>query len=233
MNELLIAIPARGGSKRLSRKNVAELNGLPLISHTINAAVEAGLTDQVYVCTEDEEIAEVSLRAGVKVFRIPEEMAGDEVSSTVPCLELYRWLQDSGGTIHHIFNLQPTSPLRNSEDVKNAYSQFLREDADFLVSATDIDPHYFHWALHQTTDGWEMYFKSQYLKERTMLPPVYRPNGAIKLAKARALNNLGNFFGPRLTVYKMPEERSIHVATAFDLDLCRYLKTNSHARTNY
>lgn len=215
-NNVLLAIPARGGSKRLPGKNLAILEGKPVLVYTIEAAINSGLAQEVYVCTEDDEIAHVAGQFGAKVFSIPYSMAGDEVSSTVPCLALYDRLNREGVVIDYIFNLQATSPLRTGEDIRSAYDTLKQSDADFLVSTTSIDPHYFHWALAKEHERWTMFFGEKYLKERTMLPPVYRPNGAIKLGKASRVKETGHFFGDLLTTYEMPEERSIHLATQFD-----------------
>jgi len=214
---VLIAIPARGGSKRLPRKNLLPLGGKPMIAWTIEAAIASELSGEVFVCTEDEEIARVAREHGAVVYRIPAAMAGDEVSSTTPCLALYEELIRSGRRIDFILNLQPTSPLRNAADIRGAGARILEAGADFLVSVTPIDPHYFHWAVVEKEGGYEMYFGKQFLLERHRLPPVWRPNGAIKLARAARLVEGGNYFGKPLAAYQMPEERSIHVATAFDL----------------
>ena len=184
---------------------------------TIEAAIASELAPRVHVCTEDAEIARVAAEHGAEVYRIPPEMAGDEVSSTVPCLALHDELVRAGGSIEFIFNLQPTSPLRGAADLRGAYQRLLEAKADFLVSVTPIDPHYFHWAVVEKEGGYEMYFGKQFLLERPRLPPVWRPNGAIKLARAARLKETGNYFGKPLAAFPMPEERSIHVATAFDL----------------
>lgn len=215
--KVLIAIPARGGSKRLPRKNVIEINGLAMIAYTINAAIESGLTDDIYVCTEDSEIATISKDLGVKVFSIPDEMAGDEISSTTPCLELIKYLANQNVHFDYLYNLQPTSPLRNDGDINKSFEQIMMSDADFLVSTTIVDPHFCHWVLQQKNDWWSMLFEKKYLKERPQLPNFYRPNGAIKLGKVEALLKNPNYFGDKLTTYEMPEERSIHVATLFDV----------------
>ena len=223
-SKILLAIPARGGSKRLLRKNELYLAGKPMLAYTIEAAIKSGLSEHVYVCTEDEEIKKMALTYGAKVFDITEDMAGDEISSTTPCLELYKKMKSEGIQIEYIFNLQPTSPLRNSDDILNAFNKFIHHNSDFLVSTTFIDPHYFHWGLQEKEDGnWGMYFGNKYLMERTLLQPIYRPNGAIKLGKAELLLETGNFFGESLQVYEMPEERSIHVATLFDKLCCEVL----------
>lgn len=225
-NKVLLAIPARGGSKRLPRKNLKLLHDKPMLAYSIEAAIQSNLSDYVYVCTEDDEIATVAEKYGANVFKIPQELAEDDVSSTSPCLKLYKTLRDKGAEIDYIFNLQPSSPLRSVEDIRCAYDKLISGDADFLVSVTLIDPHYFHWAMINREKDWEMYFGKEYLKERIFLPSVYRPNGAIKLAKAEKLLAQGNYFGKHLTVYPMPEERSIHVATAFDFECAHGILRN-------
>lgn len=219
-SRILLAIPARGGSKRLLRKNVLPVGGKPMIAHTIEAARASGLSSEVYVCTEDAEIAQISERFGAKVFPISTTMADDLVSSTTPCLMLAETLVRAGHEIEWLFNLQPSSPLRNASDIREAHAKILSSQADYLVSATPIDPHYFHWALNAKVKGadnaWQMYFGKEFLKERPLLPVVQRPNGAIKLARYSVLKTNANFFGDSLTILEMPEERSIHVATYFD-----------------
>lgn len=220
--KILIAIPARGGSKRLERKNIINLNNKPLISYTINAAKKSNLTEHIYVCTEDDEIEKVSKQNNCKVFKIPKSMAGDLVSSTTPCIELLNYLTNKGENFDYIFNLQPTSPLRDEIDIKNSLKNIINSQSDFLVSTTFIDPHYFHWGIHKKK-YWEMYFGEKFLIERPLLPPIYRPNGAIKLAKPEKLIQINNFFGKKLDTYEMVEEKSIHIATKFDLLCCETL----------
>jgi len=213
---ILIAIPARGGSQRLPRKNILPLNGKPMIEYTIEAAQKANITNNIWVCTDDEEIAKISSNSGAKIYRITDDMARDDVSSTEPCLALHSHLKQEGEVIDYIFNLQPTSPLRTSEDINLSLETLKNTKADFLVSVTEIDPHYFHWAMIERENKWKMYFGTKYMKERIYLEKTYRPNGAIKLARINKLIENGNYFGDNLTIYSMPEERSIHVGNAFD-----------------
>ena len=218
---MMCAIPARGGSKRLARKNLRELRGKPLIAYSIEAARESGFA-KVYVCTEDQEIADVGVRYGGIVPRLmPADLCGDLVASHVPCQFLAAELEKAGRSFESLLCLQPSSPLRSAEDIRGAVNLFNRGNYDFVVSVTPVDPHYFHWAVvpNGETD-WKMYFGSQFMKERPLLPVVCRPNGSIKIADLSALRTSGNFFGERLGVFETPEERSVHVATEFDLSVC-------------
>jgi len=218
---VICTIPARGGSKRLLRKNLRELAGKPLIAYTIESAHASELFDQVYVCTEDEEIARVAKQFGASVPQlVPEDLCGDLVASHVPCQYVAGRVPEHS-QIDALLCLQPSSPLRSGQDIRDAVDRFRGGDFDFVVSVTPIDPHDFHWAVVPGEgDYWKMFFGTQYHKERPMLPPVYRPNGSIKIAKLSALAATGNFFGERLGVIETPLERSVHVALEFDLKLC-------------
>jgi len=222
---MLCAIPARGGSKRLPRKNLRTLAGVPLIAHTIDVAQKSGLFDHVYVCTEDEEIADVARAHGASVpILMPEELCGDLIASHLPCQYLAQHLPGTRCSVDTLVCLQPTSPLRSVYDLTSAVKKFQESDLDFLVSVTPVDPHDFHWAVVPNgDDNWRMYFGNEYMKERPLLPPVFRPNGSIKIARLAALARLGHFFGERMGGIETPPERSVHVALEFDLKLCELL----------
>jgi len=224
-DRMLCAIPARGGSKRLPRKNLRTLAGVPLMAYSIEVARGSGLFDQVYVCTEDQEIADVARKHGASVpILMPEDLCGDLVASHIPCQYMAQHLVSEGDSIDMLVCLQPTSPLRNVDDLTSAVKKFQETDLDFLVSVTPVDPHDFHWAVVPNGDGyWRMYFGNEYMKERPLLPPVFRPNGSIKIARLPALARVGHFFGERMSVIETPPERSVHVALEFDLKLCELL----------
>jgi CMP-N,N'-diacetyllegionaminic acid synthase len=226
---MICTIPARGGSKRLLRKNLRQLTGKPMIAYSIECALNTGLFDKVYVCTEDEEIARTAIPFGATVPElVPAELCGDLVASHIPCQYIAARVPDHE-KIDSLLCLQPSSPLRSPEDIRNAVDKFSEGEFDFLVSVTPVDPHDFHWAVvpnelpGENAAYWKMFFGTKYLKERPLLPPVFRPNGSIKIAKLNALAATGNFFGEKLGVIETPVERSVHVAVEFDLSLCETL----------
>jgi CMP-N-acetylneuraminic acid synthetase len=196
-----------------------------LISYTIAAAIEAGLFPKVYVCTDDEEIANLAAHEGANIpFIMPYELCDDLVPSHVPCQHLASKLNQQGAQFDTLLCLQPTSPLRSSDDIRVAVHKFFQGAIDFLVSVTPVDPHYFHWTVVPTNNSyWKLYFGETFLKERPLLPPVYRPNGSIKMGNIVALRSRGHFFGTKMGVIETPEERSVHVAEEFDLMVCETL----------
>jgi CMP-N,N'-diacetyllegionaminic acid synthase len=221
---MICTIPARGGSKRLPRKNIRHLAGKPLIAYSIEAALATKLFDKVYVCTEDAEIAGVAQEFGATVPElIPGDLCGDLVASHIPCQYLAARVQEHE-EIDSLLCLQPSSPLRSSQDICEAVAKFSEGRADFVVSVTPLDPHDFHWAMVPAENNyWKMFFGSQYFKERPLLPPVFRPNGSIKIARLSALASVGHFFGEKVNVIETPLERSVHIALEFDLKLCELL----------
>ncbi len=224
--QMLCAIPARGGSKRLARKNLRNLAGVPLIAHSIDVARKSGLFDFVYVCTEDQEIAEVARAHGASVpIMMPVELCGDLVASHVPCQYLARHLEAEGHPIDTLVCLQPTSPLRRVDDLRAAVRKFQESDLDFLVSVTPVDPHDFHWAVVPNGDQyWRMYFgeriyegaptaaigfSSQWFDQRSRAFPPWRRSDIFSANAWR--------------VIEMPPERSVHVALEFDFKLAELL----------
>src|SRR5437868_15288460 len=108
---MLCAIPARGGSKRLARKNLLPLAGKPMLAYSIEAARESGLFGEIFVCTDDDEIAGIARRHGAAdPFLLLPELSGDLISSHAPFAHLPREL----GNHDSVICLQPCSPLRSS-----------------------------------------------------------------------------------------------------------------------
>src|SRR5690349_8046730 len=122
MSDVLAVIPARGGSKSIPRKNLAALAGKPLIVWTIEAASASQCLTRVVVSTDDPEITAVAAAAGAEVpFVRPAELAQDETPAIEPILHAVDWLdQHEGYRPDFVMILQPTSPLRQAEDIDAA-----------------------------------------------------------------------------------------------------------------
>jgi len=224
MLKSLCIIPARCGSKGLKDKNILNLCGKPVIAYTIEVCLKSNLFDNVYVVTDSEKYAEIAKKYGAQApFLEPEEMAGDNISSTEPVIWYYEQLKSKYDLL---WCLQPTSPLKKVADLINAH-KLLENDpnCEFALSTTIIDPHYFHWALYDKDNGYsDLYFGKKNLVDRNLLKPTaYRPNGAIKVGRTESVLKWRHFFGDNIKRVEMPEERSIHIRTQSDLDLCEFL----------
>jgi CMP-N-acetylneuraminic acid synthetase len=129
--EILAIIPARGGSKRLPRKNIKLLLGKPMIYYTLDAAFKSKYINRTVVSTEDKEIAEVVIKYGTEVIQRPKNLAEDD-SSVYEVINhvLARTEADI------VVLLQPTSPLRIAKDLDEAISIFLKGDCDAVIGYT-------------------------------------------------------------------------------------------------
>ncbi len=194
-----------------------------MLAHTVDAAVSSELFDTVYVCTDSEEIAAAAIEHGAEARLVAKELCTDLVPSWKPCVNLVEQLNSEGADFRDLLCLQPTSPLRSADDICNGVDMFYRQGCDFVLSVTEIDPHYFHWALEYDR-GWRTVFgEGVHDRAASTARKRYRPNGAIKAAKIAALERTGNFFGRSLSCIEIPEERSVHVGVEFEFRLADFL----------
>src|SRR5690554_6064416 len=152
--DILVVIPARGGSKRLPRKNVLPLAGKPLICWTIDAALEAKLNARIMVTSDDEEILAIARQyesQGVIAYKRPDELATDTASTADVLIDAIKAEQAAGNDPKTLVLLQPTSPLRNAEDIRAALDVY-REGGceDTVVTVCEVD-HPTAWVGSVTT----------------------------------------------------------------------------------
>ena len=130
----LAIITARGGSKRIPRKNIKPFLGKPILAYSIEAAVASGLFDEVMVSTEDEEIAEIAKRYGAKVpFYRSEKTAGDFATTNDVLLEVIEEYEKRGQFFDVACCIYPTAPFVTAEKIKDAMGQLETSDADTLI----------------------------------------------------------------------------------------------------
>lgn len=146
-------IPARGGSKRLPRKNILPLGGRPILSWSVDAALQSGLFKRVCVSTDDSEISEVASRAGAEVLQRPEPLGSDSATVAEVCSYHLQALADCGETYDYLFCLYPTAPLRNAQDLCAIASIFdSKRDAIGVIGVSKF-MHYPHQALRLGANG--------------------------------------------------------------------------------
>lgn len=130
----LAIITARGGSKRIPRKNIKPFLGKPILAYSIEAALDSGLFDEVMVSTEDEEIAEIAKKYGAKVpFYRSEKTAGDFATTNDVLLEVLEEYKKLGREFEEACCIYPTAPFVTSGKLKKAMEEFAASDADTLI----------------------------------------------------------------------------------------------------
>jgi len=227
---ILGVIPARGGSKGLSRKNIKILFGKPLIAWTIEQALASKYLDRLIVSTEDEEIAEVSKKYGAEVpFIRPKELAEDNAKGIDVVLHAIDWLKKNDRRKQYdlIILIQPTSPLRKSDDIDKAIELLFLKKAKAIVSVCEIDHHPL-WANTLPEDGCMKDFirREVMKKNRQELVKFYRLNGAIYLAYRDYIKEQESFLGEKTFAYIMPRESSIDIDDEIDFELAQILMKN-------
>ncbi len=219
-NKILAIIPARGGSKRLSNKNLKSLAGYPLIYWTISEAKKSKYIDKLIVSTENNEIAKISIKYGAEVpFMRPDELATDE-SGTFEVLN--HAINEIKDKYDYILLLQPTSPLREVKDIDEFIEKAV-DSAKSMISVCQVN----HSPLWSNTlpDDLSManFIRKEIIGKRSQdLPSYYRINGAIYIAPiSKFLENRG-FLGSETMAYIMDRENSIDIDTIEDFELAEF-----------
>ena len=221
--EIVALIPARGGSKSIPKKNIKHLRGMPLISYSIRAAKKSKYINKIVVSTEDKEIAKISRKYGAEIIERPEEFAKDESSTIDAILHTLEVFKAENYNPDISILLQPTSPLRNAEDIGSAIELFLNSDCESVVSVCEVG-HSPYWCFEIENGYLKSLFGDEYLRMRRQeLEKVYIPNGAIYISTPENLRKYKGFYGLRTIPYIMPPERSIDIDDATDLMLAELL----------
>ena len=136
---ILVIIPARGGSKGIPGKNIREFAGKPLIVHSIEAAMKCALVTRIVVSTDDDDIAEVAKAHGAQVIKRPSELAADTSLVIDAMRYTVRKVEEEGEEVDVVILLEPTSPLRRTEDIEKCIEVLLEDKADSAATFTNAD----------------------------------------------------------------------------------------------
>lgn len=217
-------IPARSGSKGLKDKNIKLLCGIPLIAYSIRCAKESGMFEKIFVSTDSEEYARIAEEYGADAhFLRSEENSGDKVGSWDVVREVLERFEEEGEVFDTVMLLQPTSPLRNVEDIKNSFKQMKEKNANAILSVTEME-HSPLWSNTLDEDLCMDRFQNEKYQgiPRQWLPVYYRLNGAIYLINKEELQK-ETMFCDRCYAYIMPGERSIDIDTELDIIMAEYM----------
>ena len=215
MNKTFLAIiPARGGSKRLPRKNILDLCGKPLISWSIEAALKSKYISKVVVSSDDEEILNISSNFGADIIKRPYELAND----TATTFDAIKHTIDNSENYDYIVLLQPTSPLRNEKHIDEAIELLEEKQADEIVSVCEME-HSPLWSNILPEDGnMRGFLREEILNKRSQdLEKYYRLNGAIYICKTdKLLENKSFFLKDNIFAYIMDRKSSIDIDEEID-----------------
>jgi N-acylneuraminate cytidylyltransferase/CMP-N,N'-diacetyllegionaminic acid synthase len=227
--KILCIIPARGGSKGIPKKNIIDVSGKPLIAYTIEPAIEVmkkAYVDKVIVSTDSQEIADIAIQYGAEVpFLRPEDISGDKAKSVEFMSHALEFYIKLGIKYDAILLLQPTSPLREEEDLIKAIEMFRDSNNDSLISAYE----------EEYINDLVIYKLAQDGKTSIPVSPLhnkgvrrqdhgstYVRNGCIYLSSSELIDK-GFVIGETPLMYIMDKNKSVNVDTMEDLELLRKL----------
>lgn len=223
--KILAVITARGGSKGVHRKNIRIVAKKPLIAWTIEAARKSIFIDRLIVSTDDLEIAEVAKQFGAEVpFLRPKELASDESSGISPVIHA---IENVDATYDYVLLLQPTSPLRTSDDIDNAIKLFFEKGTDSCVSVSESNKHpNLMYQISTDLSLIPVFASNDKHLRRQDLTKVFSVNGAIYIAKRDFLMTEKKFIDNETLAFIMPPERSLDIDSEFDLLIADLLITH-------
>jgi len=216
--KILAVIPARGGSKRLPRKNLLPLNGKPLIEWTIIASLNSNIINRVIVSSEDEEILEISRIAGVETIARPIHLSNDNSTSVSVVKNVLENLKEE---YSFVILLQPTSPLRNSKHIDDAFKLLFEKDADAIISVCKTH-HSPIWSnvLPSTLNMSNFIEKKYHNIQSQELPKYYSLNGAIYICRTKRLLSENTFFiNDKIYAFIMDRKFSVDIDDLIDFDI--------------
>jgi pseudaminic acid cytidylyltransferase len=203
----IAVIPARGGSKRIPRKNIRPFCGKPIIAYSIAAARESGLFDEIVVSTDDEEIATLARGHGATTpFLRPKELADDFTGTNAVVRHAIVWFADRGAAISHACCIYATAPLLPVSFIRKGYELLAASDAAFAFSVTDY-AFPIQRALHISADGRVDALYPEHRMTRSQdLEPAYHDAGQFYWGTASAFLDDSPMFSPRSIGVVLPRK---------------------------
>ena len=217
-------ITARSGSKGLKDKNIKFLNGKPLIAYSIEEAMKSNIFTEIMVSTDSEEYSKIATEIGAKVpFLRSKENSNDRSGSWDVVMEVLENYQKLGKKFDTVCLLQPTSPLRTSQDIINGYNLLNEKNADSIIGVCEMD-HSPLWSNTLSDDLSMNDFINEEIDNmpRQDLPIYYRVNGALYIKKI-IYNDIINLCEKKTFALVMDRKYSIDIDTELDFKVAELL----------
>ena len=233
MSNVLCTICARGGSKGVKNKNIKKLSGKPLIAYTIEQAQASGLFDHIVISTDSDDIAKVAKKYGAEVFF---QRSAEMASDTAGKLDVIKDAFIRSETYYnkqydYLIDLDATAPLRSIDDIKDSFTQFLKDDNDNLITAMPSRRSPYFNLVEVTNNGKVSLSKKldSSIVRRQDAPKSYDMNASIYIWKRDTILNENTLFLEKTGLYVMPEERSIDIDTELDFEFVEFLMRKKNA----
>ncbi len=213
----IAVIPARGGSKRIPRKNLKLFNGAPIISYAIKTALESNIFDEVIVSTDDEEIAELSLNFGAKIPWMRPKVLADDYATTINVMQdAAKKLKISRSDLKSICCLYPTTPLLKSEFLLKAQEILIKNDWNYVFSGLKVTPSPYRFFTLEETEEVKMLFPQKETSRTQDLSPIYHDAGQFYWGTVQAWELGLPIFSSKSTIVELAADSVIDIDTEDD-----------------
>jgi len=230
-----IVILARGGSKGIPNKNIKKFCGIPLLSWSIQVAQNVSQSTDVWVSSDDEKILKLAIKYGAKTIKRPKKLATDKATSVSGYQHALEEIQKHNKKVDAIIALQPTSPIRTSNDITCAIKKFKDKNYDSLFSASDFSDS-FLWKKNSNGKLIGVNHNYKIRKRRQEISSQFLENGSFYIFKPKILKK-NSIFGGKIGYFLMPFWKSFEIDEIEDWEFCSsimktYLLNNKNKKSN-
>lgn len=216
--KILGIIPARGGSKSIPRKNIINVGGKPMIAWSIGASLKSKYITKTIISSDDEEILKVGEKFGAVPIKRPSKYATDSATMMPVIKDCLLQLKKKGESFDILILLQPTSPLRESIDIDEAFTTFFKSKATALISGYEPAKSPFKSFKMDEKGFLKGLVNNRFtFMSRQDLPKTFYPNGAIYIIYVKEFLKLEKLFTSKTIPFFMPIEKSVDIDSMEDI----------------
>lgn len=222
MKDVLIIVPARGGSKGIKNKNIYPVNGKPLIVYTLDVASKVDFDNDIAVSTDSKDIQDiVKSYEKVEIIRRPIELSGDTASTECALIHALDYMRDKyGKEYRYVMTLQPTSPLRKTETINNFFAEYIKNIGQFDAQLTLTEDRSDYW-INEGGSYKRLFPHAP--RRRQERKPIYQENSAIYITKSSVLKATNSVLGNNVNGYVISNEEGIDINSIEDIYYTEFL----------
>jgi len=223
---------ARGGSKGVPGKNIRNLDGKPLLAHSILMAQSIDKISRVFVSTDDQDIADIGDKYGAEIINRPTELAQDDSPEWLAWLHAIEWLENQEEYFDCFLSLPTTSPLRNKSDVIKCLN-LLDKQTDIVVTMTDTSRSpYFNMVYEESGSIKLLSDSKKNYSRRQDVPKAYDMTTVAYVSRPEFIKNNNKIFDGRVKAVLIPKERAIDIDDEIDFKIAEILMQEKREKVN-
>lgn len=225
--KVIAVIPARGGSKRIPKKNIIDFMGKPIIKWTIDAAEKSMLFDRIIISTDCNEIADVAKQSGIEVPFLRDDKSDDISTVTEATLVAISQSEKYYNEKYDVVvQLMANAPLRDESDIQIHFNHFIKSKSSFQISSFKFGWMNPWWAFKLKNDGGSDWMLKEGVGKRSQdLEELYCPTGVIWIAKVDELKLAKTFYGPNFRFCEINWKHAVDIDNIDDLEFAKALYT--------